>query len=151
MSSLLRFGQCMAWFARRHCVGWKHCRGFPWFPISLKLSSKWFRRLFPWLLFRYFSRIHMKKRSFTGPWTLLTGGSNLGEGAATMDQTYVPAGMTIPAWRTMMGTSVDGRFIVKRKQETRLPYGIFPYAFALLLNAFAGRLLRTWMLAKGFQ
>jgi hypothetical protein len=91
-------------------------------------------------------RIHMKERSFAGPWTLLTGGSSLGQGAATMDQTYVPAGMAIPAWRTMMGTSFDGRFVVKRKQQARLPHGIFPYASALLINAFAGRFLRIWML-----
>lgn len=88
----------------------------------------------------------MGKRSFTGPWTLVTGGSSLGEGSATMDQTYVPAGTQIPAWRTMMGTSVDGRFMVKRKQASRLPHGLFPYVLALFLNAFAGRILRLWSL-----
>lgn len=95
-------------------------------------------------------RIHMKERSFAGPWTLPTGGSSLGQGAATMDQTYVPAGMAIPAWRTMMGTSFDGRFVVKRKQQARLPHGIFPYASALLINAFAGRFLRIWTMALPF-
>ena len=93
----------------------------------------------------------MKKRSFTGPWTLVTGGSTFGEGAATMDQTYVPAGTAVPEWRTLMGTSVDGRFVVKRKQQSRLPHGIFPYAFALVFNAFAGRVLRTWMLNPNCQ
>lgn len=93
-------------------------------------------------------RIHMGKRSFTGPWTLVTGGSSLGEGSATMDQTYVPAGTQIPAWRTMMGTSVDGRFMVKRKQASRLPHGLFPYVLALFLNAFAGRILRLWFTAS---
>lgn len=90
----------------------------------------------------------MGKRSFTEPWTLVTGGSSLGEGSATMDQTYVPAGTQIPAWRTMMGTSVDGRFMVKRKQASRLPHGLFPYVLALFLNAFAGRILRLWFTAS---
>ena len=93
-------------------------------------------------------RIHMGRRSFTGPWTLVTGGSSLGEGSATMDQTYVPAGTCMHPWRTMMGTSVDGRFVVKRKKTSRLPHGIFPYAFTLFLNAFAGRTLRLWSLGS---
>ena len=66
----------------------------------------------------------MGKYSFAGPWTVLTGGSSLGEGAATNDQTFVPIGMPVPSWRTMMGTNIDGRSLVKRKNEALEPCGL---------------------------
>lgn len=50
-------------------------------------------------------RIHLGARSFVGPMTMVTPGAALGEGSATMDQTFVPPGMLVPSWRTLMGTS----------------------------------------------
>ena len=95
-------------------------------------------------------RITLGERCFVGPFTCLTGGASLGEGSATMDQTYVPAGTRVPAWKTVMGTSIDCRFMVKRRQETKMPCGVFPYSLAVTLNMLAGRIFRMWRLASTF-
>ncbi|CAE8625301.1 unnamed protein product [Polarella glacialis] len=86
------------------------------------------------------------KDSFLGPSCIITGGSSLGQGSATMDMTYVPAGTDIKPGKTMMGTTLSGVMAKKKSEKKIEPGPVLPYHLATCATMLCANVVDTWLL-----